>query len=134
MPLPPPHGTYSEPLLGIGNPQSLIQDILLTTDSFDRDIAWRLPDPNDCKAPYLPADFTGYTPLAEILDADGNIVETFTVTPLVGDATGTFSYSLTPAQTTPALAAVAVSWRFRLVLAPSFQETYLIAPFVLRTH
>lgn len=132
MPLPPPHGTHSEPLLGIGNPQSLLQDTLYTTDSFDRFIEWRLPDPVDCKAPYLPADFTGYTPLAEILDSDGAVVETLTVSPIVGDATGKFDLSLTPAQTAPTLAAAGVLWRFRLILAPTFQETYIIAPFVLR--
>ncbi len=134
MPIPPPHGTYSVPALGIGNSESILQKILFVGDSLlNRTLLWDFPDPDDCNLRVV-ADFTDYVPAAEILDAVGTVVETITVTPAVGDATGIFTLNLIPAQTTTALSLVAKSWRFRISLpSPPFQETLSIAPFELRS-
>lgn len=134
MPIPPPNGTYSTPELGIGNSESQLQKPLFVGDSLlNRTVAWELPDPADCDL-NVPADFTDFIPAAEILDSVGTVVETITVTPAIGDATGLFTLNLIPAQTTTALSLVARSWRFRIsTVSPPFQETLIIAPFELRT-
>ena len=135
MPIPPDHGTYSVPKLGLGNSASFIKPGFIVGNSLDEPIAWLLPDPDDCDGPKIPADFEGYIPVAEIHDASGSVVETLTVVPAVGDDTGIFNISLTGGvggQTTQALADVAVEWRFRITQAPSFDSTLIIAPFRLR--
>jgi len=133
MPIPPDHGTYSIPELGLGTSGSLLKPAFIVGNSLDEPVTWLLPDPADCDAPKVPADFTGYVPVAEIHDASGAVVQTITVTPSVGDATGIFNISLTPAQTTQALADTGVEWRFRITISPSFDSTLIIAPFRLRT-
>lgn len=133
MPVPPPNGTYSVPELGIGNSESQIQNALFVGNSFlGRTVAWEVPDPADC-ASTLPANFTDYTPVAEILDATGAVVETLTVTPAVGDITGVFTVELSSAQTTAALAAAGKQWRFDITSAAPSRDTLIIAPFQLRT-
>ena len=47
-----------------------------------------------------PANFTGFTPSFDIIDAAGSVILSGTVTPAVGDTTGEFLVALTAAQTT----------------------------------
>lgn len=61
------------------------------------------------------ADFTGFNVFAEILDASGAVLDTFTVTPSAGDATGSFDFHLDDTQVTTTLRANAVKWKFRMV-------------------
>ena len=132
MPIPPPNGTYSIPELGIGNSESLIQSALFVGDSFlGRSVAWEGQDPDDCDL-VIPFPFDGFTPVAEVLDVNGVVLETMSVTPPEGDVTGSFLVELSSAQTTLALSEAAVSWRFRVTSPAPSQDTLLIAPFNLR--
>lgn len=63
---------------------------------------------------FEPADYTGYVPLAVVLDANGAVVATMTVTPAVGDDTGTFRVTLATELVTAALKAVAVKWKLSI--------------------
>ncbi len=71
-------------------------DLVIAGDRFQKRFVVEDPTPPDCD----PADFTGFTPAFELLDAAGVVVITGTVTPTPGDATGTFTAALTAAQTT----------------------------------
>jgi len=77
----------------------------------------------------LAADFTGWTPAFEILDAVGIVLQTGTVTPAAGDATGIFVAQLTAAQTT-ALGEGTFAYRLRITNAPAV-NTLLCGPFRL---
>lgn len=134
MPIPPPNGTYSIPELGIGNSESILQPVLFVGNSFlGRTVEWNGRDPDDCDLTD-PFDFTGFTPVAEVLDANGVVVETLTVTPSEGDATGKFLVELSIAQTTLALSLAGRSWRFNVTSPSPSQDTLLIAPFNLRVN
>ncbi len=70
-------------------------------------------------------DFTGFTLIGEIVDASGTVLDTFTVTPSVGDATGSFDLHLDDSQTTTALRDSAVKWKFRMIDGGSTNELLL---------
>ena len=96
------------PTVSIG----LVGDLLLVGNSFERTYCWEDhdfdPDVVDSSCDFEPIDFTNYNVAAQIFDANGIVVETFAVTPNPGDATGCFTVSLTPAQTTTTLRDTAV--------------------------
>lgn len=106
-------------------------EIIGVGDSVDRVFGWDVPavDPETGSPTcgWVPADFTGYVPEALVLDANGATLATMTVTPAIGDATGTFSVHLPKEQVTAGLKSSAVRWtltieagdmRTRLVYAP----------------
>jgi len=99
--------------LSIGGPNGR----LFVGDSFDRG-PYEFLTPADpvegetCKLE--PVDFTGFTLVAEILDSANIVLDTFTVTPSVGDATGAFVLHLDDTQTTTTLRDSAVNWRLRI--------------------
>ncbi len=62
-----------------------------------------------------PTTFVGFNMFADIVDASGVVLDTFTVTPSVGDTTGSFDLHLDVAQVTTALRDNAVKWKFRMV-------------------
>lgn len=107
-------------------------DILRVGDSFERAYGWDVPDTDPISGneicEYVPADFTGYTPQAHVLDKNDVILETFLVLPNPGDVTGTFTVSLTPAQVTTALRDLAVRWTLA-VTSGSVKRTLIYAPF-----
>lgn len=82
-------------------------DFVLVGDQFVH--RFKVQDPIDC----TDADFTGFTPAFEILDSAGAVVETGTVTPSPGDATGEFLVVLTDTQTTT-LGEVELAYRLRI--------------------
>jgi hypothetical protein len=118
--------TVNDPCLNIGGPT----DLLLVGDSFERAYTWQVADPPPECCEFSPADFTGYTPTADVLDAAGLVLDTFTVTPSPGDTTGTFTVSLTSAQVDAGLAAAAVRWRLRIT-AGSITRTLVYALFTV---
>lgn len=106
-----------------------VGDPLLVGDSFERSYCWKCHTaPPDCG--FEPVDYTGYVPTARILDADGNVLDTFTVTPDPGDDTGTFTVVLTPAQTTTTLRDNATTWTLTVTYA-SVNKTLIKAPFTV---
>ena len=70
-------------------------------------------------------DFTGFTMIGEIIDAAGVVLDTFTVTPSAGDATGSFDLHLDPAQVDAALRTSAVKWKFRMEDGGTLNELLL---------
>ena len=77
----------------------------------------------------MPVDFTGFTLIAEILDATDTVLDTFTVTPSAGDATGAFDLHLDDTQTTTTIRDTAVRWKFRMVDGGSTNEALIYAGF-----
>lgn len=104
--------------VAIGGPDSP----LVAGNSFDREYIFEDLDG-------LAADFTGYLPTAEVKDKDGVVLETFTVTPAPGDATGTFRVVLLNSQTA-ALVDVAVSWHLT-ISSGSVTRTLICADFTV---
>ena len=98
----------SDPDLAIGGPNGR----LFVGDSFDRQYDWLAFDGATCSD--VPVDFTGFTIIAEILDSANVVLDTFTVTPSVGDTTGIFELHLDDTQTTTTLRDDAVNWRMRI--------------------
>lgn len=95
--------------LNIGDANGL----LLVGQSFDRTLSFVSFNGTTCKDE--PTTFLGFTMIAEILDATGAVLDTFTVTPSAGDATGSFDFHLDDSQVTTTLMASAVKWKFRMV-------------------
>ncbi len=98
--------------LSIGGPNGK----LFVGDSFDRGYEFLSPaDPVEGETCKLePVDFTGFTIIAEILDSSNVVLDTFLVTPSVGDATGAFVLHLDDTETTTVLRDSAVNWRLRI--------------------
>lgn len=92
--------------LPIGGPD----DRLFINDSFDRIYEWVFQ--TDCVDG--PVDFTGFTVTGHILDSSNTTIQTFEVTPSVGDATGTFALHLDTSATGGAIAANAIAWQLRI--------------------
>ena len=92
------------------------ENLVLVGHSVTLEIGWDTPaiDPETGNetCSFEPADFTGYTPEAVVLDVDDNIVATFDVTPAAGDDTGTFVIFLADTEVTESLRDTAVRWRF----------------------
>lgn len=107
-------------------------DIVRVGDSIDRQFGWdkRAIDPTTLLevCGWEPVNFTGYTPQAFVLDANGNTLATFAVTPSPGDPTGTFTFVLSQAQVTESLKANAVRWTFT-VTAGDVKHTLIYVPF-----
>ena len=93
----------------IGGPNGL----LVVGQSFDRTFIFTAFSGGTCADE--PVDFTGFNMIGEIVDASGTVLDTFTVTPSAGDATGSFDLHLDDDQTTTALRDSAVKWKFRMV-------------------
>lgn len=74
-------------------------------------------------------DFTGWTPVGTVEDADGNVLETATVTPSPGDATGSFTIVLSTTQT----ANLVGTNKLVLVItaAGPLQKTLICSPFTV---
>lgn len=89
---------------------------LFVGDSFDRIYAFETPsDPvEDETCDFEPVDFTGFTLIAEILDATNAVIGTLAATPSVGDTTGAVALHLDDDETTEFLRDNAVSWRLRI--------------------
>ena len=103
----------------IGGPNGL----LIVGQSFDRTYNFTAFDGSTCSNEAV--DFTGFTLIGEIVDASGTVLDTFTVTPSVGDATGSFDLHLDDSQTTTALRDSAVKWKFRMIDGGSTNELLL---------
>lgn len=99
-------GPATGPGLSIGGPG----DTLYVGASFDREYEWL----TRANCADTPLDFTGYTWVAEVLDATGAVIYTPTVTPSAGDTTGKTAVHIDPADTTTTLRDTAVSWRLRV--------------------
>lgn len=107
-------------VLTIGGPG----DQITAGDTWQR--SFPRTDPQTC----VPVDFTGWTPVAEVVDSGGTVLETATVTPSPGDDTGIFLVELTPAQT--AVVPGTNTLRLRVSLGgdvkTTFCATYIITP------
>ena len=75
-----------------------------------------------------PTTFVGFNMFADIVDANGVVLDTFTVTPSVGDTTGSFDLHLDDSQVTTVLRDSAVKWKFRMV-GGSVNELLIYANF-----
>jgi len=100
---------------------------LLVGQSVDRPYNFTAFDGDTCSNG--PVDFTGFTLIAEILDASDAVLDTFTVTPSVGDATGAFILHLDDTQVDAALRASAVKWKFRMIDGIDLNEALIYASF-----
>lgn len=76
-----------------------------------------------------PTTFVGFNMFADIVDASGVVLDTFTVTPSVGDTTGSFDLHLDPDQVTASLRANAVKWKFRMEDGGTMNELLIYANF-----
>lgn len=114
----------TDPELDIGGPNGF----LLVGASFDRPYNFT-SFTSDCVD--APVDFTGFIIVADILDSANAVLDTFTVTPSVGDATGAFVLHLDPAQVTTSLMASAVKWQFRIVAGIITNDVLIYANFTV---
>ncbi len=125
---PPEFPTSCDSRFEIGG----VCDVLRVGDSFERSFEWLVPviDPETGNetCDFTPGDFTGYIPLAVILDKNDVVLEIFTVLPNPGDATGKFVVTLTAAQTTTTLRDNAVRWSLSISLG-GVKRTLLYVPF-----
>ena len=113
----------TDPVLDIGGPNGP----LLLGQSFDRTYNFTAFDGTTCAD--VPVDFTGFTLIAEILDASDAVLDTFTVTPSAGDATGSFDIHLDDSQVDAALQAGSVRWKFRMIDGGPTNEALIYANF-----
>ena len=113
----------TDPVLDIGGPNGL----LLVGQSFDRTFTFTSFDGSTCKDE--PTDFTGFEMIAEVLDASDAVLETFSVTPQFGDATGSFDLHLDDTETTTTLRDSAVRWKFRMLDVGVTNEALIYANF-----
>jgi len=124
----PEFSTQTGPDFDVGGPC----DVLRVGDSFERTFGWDKPkvDPEtgEDTCDWEPVDFTGYSPVAELLDKDDNVLLSLDVTPNPGDDTGDFTYIMTPAQNTQAIADAVVRWTSRIT-AGSVTKTLFYARF-----
>lgn len=95
--------------------------LLLVGHSVQAAFGWDTPARNADGLPtceWVPADFSGYTPEAAVLDADDNVLATMTVTTAVDafdtEGTGTYSIFLAGTDVDEALKAAAVRWRLSI--------------------
>jgi hypothetical protein len=102
---------------------------LLVGHSFDRSYEFTAFDGDTCSDE--PVDFTGFFLIAEVVDADDAVLETFTVDPNIGDPEGAFELHLDPAQVTTALRDNAVKWKFRMVDGGVTNELLIYADFTV---
>ncbi len=104
-------------------------DVLLVGASFDRIHDWlSFVGPPTCGEE--PITFLGFNLIAEILDSTGAVLDSFTVTPTAGDATGVFRLQLSPSQTTTTLRDSAVNWIFRMEdVGPTINQSLVFASF-----
>ncbi len=100
---------------------------LLVGQSFDRSYNFTAFDGVTCSD--VPVDFTGFTLIAEILDATDAVLDTFTVTPSAGDTTGSFDLHLDDSQVDAALRTSSVRWKFRMVDGGPTNEALIYANF-----
>ena len=118
----PDYFPKTDETLNIGDPNGP----LLVGQSFDRTYNFTSFDGATCSDE--PTDFTGFNLVAEIIDASYAVLDTFTVTPSVGDATGSFDLHLDAVQVDAALRTGAVKWKFRMV-GGSVNELLIYANF-----
>ncbi len=100
---------------------------LLVGQSFDRSYNFTSFNGTTCKDEAT--DFTGFTLIAEILDASDVVLDTFTVTPSAGDATGSFDLHLDDTQVDAALRTSSVKWKFRMIDGGPTNEALIYANF-----
>lgn len=101
-----------------------VGDKLLVGESFQQTYRWE-----DFDDDTLVADFTGYVPTANAIDAAGTLVGTaFTVTPSPGDALGEFTVVIDNTQTTAAMRDNAVAWVLSITLG-TVTKFLICAPF-----
>lgn len=100
---------------------------LLVGQSFDRTFTFRSFVGASCSD--VPVDFTGFTMIGEILDASDIVLDSFTVTPSAGDATGSFDLHLDPGQVDAALRTSSVKWKFRMSNGGTVNEALIYANF-----
>lgn len=99
---------------------------LLVGQSFDRTYNFTSFNGSTCSDEAT--DFTGFNLVAEIVDSSNAVLDTFTVTPSIGDATGSFDLHLDAAQVDAALRTSSVKWKFRMV-GGSVNELLIYANF-----
>ena len=103
---------------------------LLVGQSFDRTYVITSFNGETCADE--PTDFTGFFLIADIVAADGEtVLDTFDVSPNIGDASGTFDLHLDPAQVTSALRDNARKWKFRMVDGGVTNELLILANFTV---
>lgn len=94
------------------------EKLLLVGHSVQGSFGWDVPVIDEVTGlptcEFEPADFTGYTPEAVVLDVDDAVLATMTVTPSEGDDTGTFGVFLADTLVTEDLKANAVRWRLSI--------------------
>lgn len=124
MPLPD-FFPKTDQALDIGGPNGP----LLVGQSFDRTYSFvTFVSGEECGN--QPVDFTGYNMIAEVVAADQQtVLETFSVTPMAGDATGSFDLHLDPSQVTESLRDNASKWKFRMVDGGTTNELLILANF-----
>ena len=88
-----------------------VNGLLLVGENFDQIYDMLAFDGTTCDE--QPLDFTGFTMSADVLDSSNTVLDSFTVTPSVGDALGQYRVQLTPAQVTTTLRDQGKRWRFR---------------------
>jgi hypothetical protein len=74
-------------------------------------------------------DFTGWTPVATVVDADKVVLETAVVTPSPGDATGSFTLTLSTTQTANLVGTNTL--KLVLTAAGPLQATLICSPFTV---
>lgn len=109
--------------LNIGDPNGP----LLVGHSFDRSYSFTAFDDATCSEKAV--NFTGFTLIAEVLDAADAVLDSFTVTPSAGDATGAFDLHLDDTQVDATLRSSAVKWKLRMVDGGSTNEALVYANF-----
>jgi len=102
---------------------------LLVGHSFDRNYRFTAFDGETCSD--VPVDFTGFSLIAEVVDADDAVLETFNVDPNIGDPNGSFDIHLDPAQVTTTLRDNAVKWKFRMIDGGVTNELLIYADFTV---
>ena len=116
----------SDPKFDIGG----VNGLLLVGKSFDQIYDFfAFEGPPDCSE--VPIDFTGFTMSADILDSANVVLDTFTVTPSAGDATGSLRLQLSTSQTTTALRDNAVMWRLQQTAVGTVDQPIIYAKFTV---
>lgn len=116
MATPDQIGTFAR-ALGSGS-----DDRIIAGDTWTRDLVFT------DSSTKIAVDFTGWTPVFEVIDSSGTLLETGSVSPSPGDTTGIFEVTLSTAQTTALLG----TNTFRLAITfGADRHTLVCGPFVV---
>ncbi len=116
----------TDPRLSIGGANGL----LLVGESFDQIYETLAFEGGDTCAD-VPITFVGFTMTADVLDSTGGVLESFTVTPSVGDTVGSYRIQLAASLVTAALRDNATRWRFRFSDGSNVTKSLLFNEFTV---